>query len=102
MKKILFSGLTLLFFHIAPAQELKCDVIVLTDQIQSSDKKIYTTLQTSIYEFMNNTRWTNDQFTNQERIECSIQINISERVSNDEFRAQIQVQSRRPVYKTSY
>lgn len=84
------------------AQELNCTVTVLTPQIQSSDKKIYTTLQTAIYEFMNNTRWTNDQFNNQERIECSMQITINERISNDEFKGSIQIQSRRPVYKTSY
>jgi hypothetical protein len=84
------------------AQELNCTVTVLTPQIQSSDKKIYTTLQTAIYEFMNNTRWTNDQFNMQERIECSMQINITDRVSNDEFKGSIQVQFRRPVYKTSY
>ncbi|MBA2746095.1 MAG: DUF4835 family protein [Bacteroidota bacterium] len=102
MKKQLLSGILFLFASLAHAQELNCNVTVLTPQIQSSDKKIYTTLQTAIYEFMNNTRWTDDQFTNQERIECSIQINISERISNDEFKGTIQVQSRRPVYKTSY
>src|SRR6186997_1054985 len=102
MKKTILFGIASMLFHLAQGQELKCDVSVITAQIQSSDKKIYETLETAIYEFMNNTRWTNDQFTNQERIECSIQINISERVSTDEFRAQIQVQSRRPVYKTSY
>lgn len=92
----------LLFVNLVSAQELNCNVTVLTAQIQSSDKKIYTTLQNSIYEFMNNTRWTDDKFQNQERIECSIQINITERPSTDEFKATIQVQSRRPVYKTSY
>ncbi len=102
MKKQLITGILFLIANLAHAQELNCNVTVLTPQIQSSDKKIYTTLQTAIYEFMNNTRWTNDQFTNQERIECSIQINISERISNDEFKGTIQVQSRRPVYKTSY
>ena len=60
------------------AQELNCQVNVLTPRIQSSDKKIYTTLQTSIYEFMNNTRWTNDKFKAEEKIECSIQIEITE------------------------
>lgn len=102
MKKLLLSGITFLIVNLAIAQELNCNVSVLTAQIQSSDKKIYTTLQTAINEFMNNTRWTNDQFTNQERIECSIQINITERLSTDEFKGTIQVQSRRPVYKTSY
>jgi len=103
MKKIfLIIILTILFMCDLKAQELNCTVTVLTQQIQSSDKKIYNTLQNSIYEFMNNTRWTDDQFQNQERIECSMQITINDRPSNDEFKATIQVQARRPVYKTSY
>ena len=103
MKKI-FSiiMLSMLASYATNGQELNCNVSVLSPQIQSSDKKVFTTLQTAIYEFMNNTRWTNDQFANQERIECSIQINVTERVSSDEFKATIQIQSRRPVYKTSY
>lgn len=101
-QRLLSLCLMLLPGTMAVAQELNCTVTVLTPQIQSSDKKIYTTLQTAIYEFMNNTRWTDDQFDNRERIECSMQITINERVSNDEFKGTIQVQSRRPVYKTSY
>jgi hypothetical protein len=103
MKKLpLLICLSLLSLSSSFAQELNCTVTVLTPQIQSSDKKIYTTLQTAIFEFMNNTRWTNDQFSNQERIECSMQITINERVSNDEFKGTIQISARRPVYKTSY
>jgi hypothetical protein len=89
MKKLFFPLLLcLLASNITMAQELNCNVTVLSPQIQSSDKKVFTTLQTAIYEFMNNTRWTNDQYANQERIECSMQINVTERVSS--------------VYKTSY
>jgi hypothetical protein len=102
MKRILTFLTLVIAVHTSVAQELNCTVTVLTPQIQSSDKKIYTTLQTAIYEFMNNTRWTNEQFNNQERIECSMQITINERISNDEFKGSIQIQSRRPVYKTSY
>ncbi len=103
MKKLFFPLLLcLLASNISLAQELNCNVTVLSPQIQSSDKKVFTTLQPAIYEFMNNTRWTNDQYANQERIECSMQINVTDRVSSDEFKATIQVQSRRPVYKTSY
>ncbi len=103
MKKLFFPLLLcLLASNISLAQELNCNVTVLSPQIQSSDKKVFTTLQTAIYKFMNNTRWTNDQYANQERIECSMQINVTDRVSSDEFKATIQVQSRRPVYKTSY
>ena len=102
MRKLQFLLVFLFSMSNVWAQELNCQVNVLTPRIQSSDKKIYTTLQTSIYEFMNNTRWTNDKFKAEEKIECSIQIEITDRVSTDEFKGTIQVSARRPVYGTSY
>jgi hypothetical protein len=51
---------------------------------------------------MNNTRWTNDSYKQDEKIECNITINVTKRISVDEFEANIIVQSRRPVYKSSY
>ncbi len=102
MKKILFILLAGLGIHSLKAQELNCQVTVLSPQIQSSDKKVFTTLQTAIYEFINNTKWTGDKFLNQERIECSMQITINERPSNDDFKGTIQVQSTRPIFKGSY
>ena len=75
---------------------------VNSSQIQTSDKKIYQTMQTSIYEFLNNTQWTNTVVKNEERIECTMLISIQERVSNDEFKATIQIQSTRPIFGTSY
>ena len=84
------------------AQELNCQISVLTPQIQASDKSIYDKLQTDLRDFMNNRKWTQDEFLNQERIECSIVITISERVSTDQFKANIQISSRRPVYHSSY
>lgn len=103
MKKTVYITLSFLFF--APlvfAQELNCKVQVLSQQIQGTDKRVYETLQTALYEFMNNRKWTNDNFKNEERIDCSILINVTERPNTDEFKATIQVQSRRPIYKTSY
>ena len=84
------------------AQELNCRVIVNSAKIQSSDKQIYNTMKTNITEFMNNTKWTNDIFGNEERIECTINITINEQVSTNDFKASIIVQSTRPIYKTSY
>ena len=69
------------------SQELLCNVQVNASQIQTSDRKIFQTLQTSIYEFLNNTQWTKTQIQNEERIECTFLISITERVSNDEFKA---------------
>lgn len=92
----------LLTIQFIAAQELKCNVQVLFDQIGGTDAHIFQTLKTSIFEFMNNRRWTKDAFQNEERIECSILINIEKRLAVDQFEASIQVQSRRPIYKSSY
>src|SRR5436190_14871228 len=97
--------LLLIFFlsySYSQAQELNCTVNVLSPRIQSSDKRIFTTLQTSIFDFMNNTKWTSDKYKNDEKIECSIQIEITERTSTDEFNGTIQITSRRPVFNSSY
>jgi hypothetical protein len=101
IRVLLFFSLVFCIFSVK-GQELNCTVQVNSSQIQSSDKKIFETLQNSLVELMNTRHWTSDQYLNQERIECSILINIVERISNDEFKATIQVQSVRPVYKSSY
>jgi hypothetical protein len=101
MKRLLIVFLSC-FSIAAMAQELNCQVQVLTPQIQESNKQIYETMQTQIREFMNNRKWTNDIFQNKEKIECSIIINIMERTSTDDFKGTIQVYSRRPIYKSSY
>jgi hypothetical protein len=51
---------------------------------------------------MNSRQWTTDNFTLEERIECSILITVSERISSDRYKATLQVQSSRPAYNTSY
>lgn len=84
------------------AQELNCQVQVLSQQVAGTDRRVYEVLQTSIFEFMNNRKWTTDVFKNEERIDCSILINITSRPSTEEFVGTIQVQARRPVYKSSY
>lgn len=92
----------LLFSNIVSGQELNCKVQVVSPTIQGTDKSVFDNLQTSIFEFMNNRKWTNETFKNNERIDCSILINVSDRMSTDEFKATIQVQVRRPVFKSSY
>lgn len=93
----------------AIGQELNCNVQVLL-QLQkdspqpesSADKKIMQTLQQAIFEFMNNRKWTNDVFQQNERIESSVVLTVMKKFSADEFQANIQIQARRPVYKSSY
>lgn len=84
------------------SQELRCNVQVVTTQIQGTNKPIFTTLQRAIFEFMNNRNWTNHVFQNQERIEANILLNLTEQIGSDEFKGTIQIQARRPVFNSSY
>lgn len=83
-------------------QELKCNVQVVSSKIQGSNKQVFETLQEAIFEFMNNRVWTDHVYDTEERIECNLMFNITEQLSADEFRATLQIQSRRPVYNTNY
>lgn len=100
--KIVIIFLLVSFSNKASAQELNCNVQVNSSQIQGSDKSIFDAMQKAIFEFMNNRKWTNNVFKNTERIECSILINVTEQISINQFKGTIQIQSRRPVFNTSY
>jgi hypothetical protein len=101
--KALITGLFLCIAGISGAQELNCQIDINYTQIQgSSNKQIFDQLKRAVFEFMNNTKWTNESFTPQEKIECSILIIVKEMLGTDEFSGSIQVTSRRPVYKSSY
>ena len=102
MKKYLLYILVFGFIINVNAQELLCNIRVNSSQVQTSDRKIFQTMQTSIYEFVNNKKWTTTNIQNEERIECTIMINISKQISNDEFEGSIQIQSTRPIFGTSY
>ena len=102
-RKIIYS----LFFSIilinSRAQELNCQVIINTSQIQgSANKQIFDQLQKSIFDFVNNRKWSNDIFGSQEKINCTFQIIINKSLGSDEYSASIQVESARPIYKSAY
>ena len=101
LKKIVFLISLIIGCINIYAQELRCNVQVRSDQIQGTNKQVFQTLQKAIFEFMNNTAWTNHVYSNEERIDCNIQITVKEH-SGDEFKGSIQIQSRRPTFNTSY
>ena len=83
------------------AQELNCTVQINSDQIQGISKSVFANLQKSVSEFVNNRHWSDMTFTNTERIECNMNI-IVKKVEGEDFTAEIQVKSRRPVYNSTY
>jgi hypothetical protein len=83
------------------SQELQCDVRVSANKVQGTDKTIYQNLQTSLYEFINNTKFTEINFKQAEKIECSMLVDVKSR-EGDNFTAEINLALRRPVYKSNY
>jgi hypothetical protein len=102
MKHFLIIFILFYISAVVSAQEFNCTVQVISPQVQSSDKKIFETLQNALRDFINNRKWSDDTYLNQEKIECTLILNISDRPSSDAFKGTLQIISRRPVYKTSY
>ncbi len=95
----LLSGLLLLTsLH---GQELNCTVTVNADQVSQTNQQVFTTLQRSLTEFINKTRWTNRVVRENERLNCRVFITVTN-FESSRFQATIQLQSSRPVYNTSY
>jgi hypothetical protein len=90
------------FANNSMAQELICNVQVSAQKVQGSNRQVFENMQRDIYDFMNNTVWTNHVFSYSERIDCNILININDQISADEFTGTIQLQLRRPVFNTTY
>ena len=97
--------LLLLFSTVMPVvafcQELNCTVEINTDKISGTDKAIFNTLKTAITEYMNNTQWGNAKYLTNEKIECKLFFTISS-FDGTTMSGDLQVQSTRPVYNSTY
>lgn len=106
MRKHLFLLIIAVFLMLnkhAIAQELKAKVTVMAGRVATTvDRKIFTTLQTQLNNFMNNRKWTADVFRDNEKIECSFIVNIESAVEPNVYKASLTVQAARPVFNASY
>lgn len=102
MKQLLILLLIGTLFSTAYSQEFNVTVQVTSPQVEGTEKKVFESLQQELFDFVNNRKWTNYNYKPEERIEGTILITVSERVSGDEFRARMNVALRRPVFNASY
>lgn len=101
MRKILFILLAISYWTLAFAQELKCTVTINADNIEGTNKQVFETLKAGIEEYMNQNRWTNMTYAEHEKIECSMLIMV-QKAEENQYRCNMTLQSRRPVYGTTY
>lgn len=103
LKKISLSFLLAVCFTAVFSQgELNATVRVSTPQLQKNDRKVFDQLETSLRDFLNNTKWTLDAFEQEERVKCNFILTISTEEDNNVFRAELAVQATRPVYGSGY
>lgn len=94
--------LFLLFFSsLTQAQELNCTVKVNALSLGNGNQTVFKTLEKSLTEFLNKTKWTTQNFKQKERIDCSMFINVNS-FSSDQFTATIQIESSRPIFNSTY
>lgn len=101
----LFSTLffIILFSFAVSAQELQARVSVIANQVSSQvDKKIFQTLQGALTNFINNRKWTNDNFQPNEKIQCNFLITLTKEVGDNIYKAVLTVQAARPVFNSTY
>lgn len=95
--------LLIIVYSSATAQELKMDVKVnYAQQLKLADPSLLNQMETSISEFFNNNKWTDNNYEEVEKIECSLLINIKEELGTNSFQADFRIQTVRPVFNSNY
>lgn len=103
--KVIGLLFVLIFTPIVFAQELNCQINVAVKpglDVTTTETEIFKELEKTIFELMNETAWTNDVFSFEERINCNMQLSIVDVISPGNYRANLQVQLTRPVLNTTY
>lgn len=96
-------------FCVVQGQEFRCSVqinsqklMTTTQAYETTDKKIFDNMKQAIEDFINGRQWSQFQFEQQEKIDCSLSLILQQRNSATDFVAQLTVQMRRPVYNSTY
>lgn len=101
MRNLFVALFFLLFVWSGKGQEMNCLITVNADQVSQTNQQVFKTLERSLNDFVNKNKWTNRKVKENERINAQMFITITNYESN-RFEGNIQIQSSRPVFNTSY
>ncbi|AZQ44018.1 type IX secretion system protein PorD [Nonlabens ponticola] len=83
------------------AQEFNMTVQVNAQNVAQPDASVFGTLERSIQEFINNTKWTDKEYKDHERIDASM-IFVVSNFENNIFEGNFQLSLSRPVFNSTY
>lgn len=101
MKNYISLSFFFLIGFIGVAQEINFQLTINSDLVNQTNQQIFKTLEQSINEFMNNKAWTNQERLNEEKVDCSMVLNLTG-YSNTQFEGTLQIQVQRPVFNTNF
>jgi hypothetical protein len=105
MKRLIILLILFTTVAIVPlmAQELSATVAIQSNKVDNQvDPKVFIQLQSQLKDFLNQRKWSNDIYGNEEKIECSFYITIESVLSPNVYNAKLSVVSNRPVYNSNY
>ncbi len=103
IKKITILISSILLWSLVQAQELQVRVTVNATRINSTvDKKVFTTLQNQLNDFINSRKWTGDNFKQNEKINCSFLLSLESIVEPYVYKGKLTIQAGRPVFGSTY
>ena len=106
MKQIPLLLLSVLWTFVgspALAQELQAKVNVNHQQIQNTDASVFDNLQETLERFINEQQWTDLQYQENERIQCTFNLTVNKYdAGNNRFMCSALIQANRPVYNSAY
>jgi hypothetical protein len=99
--QIKFLILFVLSAFCASSQELKAVVSINSDQVTNVNTQIFKNLEKQVFDFLNNTKFTDKETKIIEKVNCSFFFIINKFEANN-FEVTLQVNSTRPVFNTTY
>ena len=102
-KPIIFFLFSVIAGGYVRSQEIQARFTVLASKVSTQvNKNIFQTLQTTVTNFINNRKWTNDAFQTNEKIQCNFLLNIEQELGNNLYKGKLTIQAARPIYSTTY
>jgi len=103
MRKLVFLIVFIFTAYFSNAQEIKASISIVSNQVGTSvNPTVFRTLQTALNNFVNNRKWTSDNFLPNEKIECSFLLNLEPTSETNVYNASLTIQAARPIFNTSY
>ncbi|MEE1004981.1 MAG: DUF4835 family protein [Bacteroidaceae bacterium] len=102
--KVILLCLTIFNLHQSSyAQELDARVTINHSQIENTRTEVFDALQTKLTEFLNNQKWTDIPFRENEKIQCNFNITVNTyNQEENSFECSLLMNCSRPVYGSSY